>query len=418
MKSRHERIEYIRNVCRSAENENSEIYTIKGWKGENINKKIISIPTEYLMFRIENSRTDIQQLEYIRKNNLNANFFDDPEAVKVQQAQEEILSGMIDAKGLLDDIKLRRQDDPCIITYDGYLVNGNRRTAALKSIHETYIKCVVLPEDASPKDIYLLEQQLQISQDFREEYHWINELMNIKRGKEDKRLGFTDQQLANNLRITERELKKKLDMFTLVEAFLIWKKVPNAYNYHKLTDTEQIFIELEKEIKRCGKDSAKIEQLKNLVFTLIENRPKKGRLYDHVRNIFRNIDIIIEKISDTQNNEKTKEIPPISFGNLFDEILNVDKVSIKSDAFKDSDEAAKKAFLLIDIIEDAKAEKKDKEATDYVDEAVKKALRELNGLVVTNETSNIPGIKNKLKEIIKISQKLLVNIETIESKEI
>jgi len=100
---------------------------------------------------------------------------------------------------LFEDLKSRGQDQPAIITYDGYLVNGNRRTAALKFLGERYIDCVVLPEDTSPKDIYELEQRLQISEDFKEDYHWINELRNIRRGIEDKRFEYSENEMAKNL---------------------------------------------------------------------------------------------------------------------------------------------------------------------------------------------------------------------------
>jgi len=96
MKSREERIEYIQRVTDAAneDNSNKNFYTIKNWRGKPLYRKIVQIDSEYLMFRIENSRTEIQQLAHIRKNTLNKDFFSDPESINSQEAQENILINM------------------------------------------------------------------------------------------------------------------------------------------------------------------------------------------------------------------------------------------------------------------------------------------------------------------------------------
>ena len=112
--------------------------------------------------------------------------FSDPESKLAQETQEKILNSMVlDKKDFLNDLRTRKQVEPAIITYDGYIINGNRRTAALKHLGEEYITCVVLPEDATKQEIYELEQEMQLAREFKEPYHWINELKNIKRGATD-----------------------------------------------------------------------------------------------------------------------------------------------------------------------------------------------------------------------------------------
>lgn len=55
---------------------------------------------------------------------LSRNLFTDPESSKAQEAQEVILLEMITATGkeFLDDLDVRGQKDPAIITYDGYII--------------------------------------------------------------------------------------------------------------------------------------------------------------------------------------------------------------------------------------------------------------------------------------------------------
>jgi len=423
MKSRQERIEHIKRSCEATNKEKSpNSYPIKYWRGGRLNRNIIRIDSDYLMFRIENSRTEIQQLAYIKRNSSPKELFDDPESLAAQKAQQEILLEMIKSKGkdFVEDLRNRKQEEPCIITYDGYLVNGNRRTAALKDMDVRFIECVVLPEDATPKDIYALEQQLQISQDFREEYHWINELKNIRRGKEDKKLGFTDKQLAENLRLDVGELKVKLRMLDLIDAFLHWKGKVGEYDYQRLDDTEEIFRQLEKATKKCGKDTAKREKLQNAVFTLVEKRPPTGRLYGHVMALIKDFDKIQEKVSSSEKNDNP-EIDNQDNKNqaedvdLLSQLLNENNNNFP-DIFSEPGNAAENSERLMEAIEDVKAENKEKRDTEAVYEGVSTALRELQGLIIDQDTAKINSIINKLKQIIETSSRLLKDAQTLEKK--
>lgn len=419
MKSREERIEHIRRVFKTA-NEDETIknyYTIKNWRGKPLYRKIIQIDCEFLMYRIENSRTEIQQLTYIRKNSLSKDLFNDPESYFAQEAQEAILIEMVRSKGkdLLEDLKIRKQDDACIITYDGYIVNGNRRTAAIKYLGDRYIDCIVLPEDTSIKDIYSLEQQLQISQDFREDYHWINELKNIRKGLNDRRLEFTEKELASNLRLELRDLKIKLRMLDLIDAFLIWKKIPGEYDYPKLDDAKEIFQQLEKASKKYAKDPVKRESLQNAVFTLIEERPPAGRLYNYVMELFRSFDQVSQRISNESDKEDSSkkvgsvnETPP----DILDDLLREDDNSV-SQIFDNHENASENASKLIEVIADVQAENKEKRDTEAAYEAVSSALRELQGLTIDNYTAKISSIKNKLEQIISASNRLLDEANSI-----
>jgi len=418
MKAREERIEQIRQACQAAEKSNAPTSPIKPWRSVRLDRKIIRLDCDYLMFRVDNSRTEIQQLTYIKKKGLSEDHFNDPESYTAQKSQEEILLEMIHTRGkdLLDDLSKRKQDDPCIITYDGYIVNGNRRTAALKELGIRYIECVVLPEDATPKDIYSLEQQLQISQDFREDYHWINELKNIRRGREDKSLKFSEKELADNLRLEVSELRKKLRMLELVDAFLIWKGLKNQYDYPQLDDTEEIFRQLEKALKKYHKDRARQEQLQNEVFTLIEYKPSTGRLYGHVTALIKNFDQIQKRLTEEQkaSNETKKDggNEPTNSDSLLDQLIGTEEKN-DSSSFHDANNAEENSNKLLEAIADVTAENKERSSTEAVYEGVSKALRELQGLVIDQDTAKIDSILNKLDQIIQVSQCILMDIKSL-----
>ena len=275
MKNLTERMELIKSRINTVEKEQRsghpiETFTIKGWRETNITKPVIKLDTDYLMFRIDNSRTLRQQLHYLHINGLPTNFFSDPESKEVQQAQEEILKELIhnsaNGQNFINDLKTG-QDEPAIITFEGYLVNGNRRVAALKELGTQFINCVVLPEDTTKKDIYSLEHLLQISEDFKEEYHWLNELLNFHQGINDKSLHYTEDQMVKVFKIRKTELETKLRMMGLVEEFLYWKGIPKQYDYDRLDNAEEAFKQLEKGVKGI-KSEFKRQELTHAVFHL------------------------------------------------------------------------------------------------------------------------------------------------------
>jgi len=427
MKGLNERVDFIRKVICEAEKNvkkgnTPRTYTIRGWRETYLVKPIIKLHVDYLMFRIGNSRTLRQQISYLSNNpDLSDDFFKDPEASVVQKAQEEILLSMINSsstgKDFLEDLDSRGQDEPTIITFEGYLVNGNRRTAALKDIGKEFVDCVVLPEDATKRDIYALEHLLQISEDFKEDYHWINELINFYQGIHDQSLSFNKDQMAKSFRIKRSELEKKLRTMDLVSEFLSWKGIPNHYDYEKLDYAEQPFKELEKATKKTA-DEHERQELIHAVFNLLEEPPTKGRLYSHVTSLIREWGIVYPRIIDELKQDTTRAVDDssetiISQGDvLLDEIIEVSEEA-GIDVFSNSDNAEEMSKIILETVADVKAEKKEQGEVEAVYEGVSSALRELQSLVVDVSSTKLESTKNKLEQIITVTKKLLDQIAKV-----
>src|SRR5699024_11000532 len=121
-----------------------------------------------------------------------------------QEEQYEILRNQEGFNDLKIDLAERKQREPAVVTSDGILINGNRRTAALRSLYldddnqsARYVKCLVLPEDATPAELLELETELQVARDFKEEYSWINEAFLIEELFD--RLGKDFDKVANRM---------------------------------------------------------------------------------------------------------------------------------------------------------------------------------------------------------------------------
>jgi hypothetical protein len=102
---------------------------------------------------------------------------EDPEGEGAQAAVAALLratQGFDDLKQNLDDDSQR---EPGIVTRQGRLINANTRAVALRDLGEEYVEVAVLPVDATLGEIYDLELDLQVAEDYRQDYSFTNELL-------------------------------------------------------------------------------------------------------------------------------------------------------------------------------------------------------------------------------------------------
>ena len=124
-----------------------------------------------------------------RSHRIKAQLESDPKAAKLiesnpesDDAQEVIAKLLRETAGfeaLKQNLKDEGQKDPGIITRDGLLVNANTRAVALSDLGVEYIEVAVLPSDAQPDEIYDLELDLQVAQDYKTDYSFTNEMLFI-----------------------------------------------------------------------------------------------------------------------------------------------------------------------------------------------------------------------------------------------
>lgn len=160
---------------------------LPAWPRHDKDLPAVDLDVDWVRFSVTNHRTRAEQEKVRKEPGHESLFSQDPLGDSAQQAQYEILASQERFEELRQDLKNRRQQEPAIVTPEGVLVNGNRRAAALRSLlHDDahldsrYIRCLVLPDDANPDEIVLLETELQVAKDYKEQYSWINEAMLIE----------------------------------------------------------------------------------------------------------------------------------------------------------------------------------------------------------------------------------------------
>ena len=189
-------------------------------KSKSHERRIESVPIGLLRYRKDNGRIASDVMNYERLNG--------PLDERDDGAQK-LLRNFLEKKHpemteiLIKSIEHTGQNEPAIITCDGFLINGNRRKMALESLLERhrgddkykYMKVVILPgpgDEGGPPtllEIERLENRYQLQSEGKSEYYGFDRALSIKR---KMNLGFSlEEQLKDDpryVRATEQELKK------------------------------------------------------------------------------------------------------------------------------------------------------------------------------------------------------------------
>lgn len=292
------RLEYIRD-----QNPSSQIGTHKiEFQGESKYYPVYRLPTDMPKYRLANGRTQAAQKEYIALHpNAGADFFTrDLESEEAQRVQDGLLQKMLKTAGLLAYFKSRpSQLDPIILSSEGFVVNGNRRLCAFrllynqdKKFYETYshVDAVLLPT-ADEKDIDELEANLQVRQDIRADYTWIDRAMMMRERMEKHKYQIKD--LARLYELSVNQITEYLDMLTYAEQWL--RSRDNEGKYSELEGKgEYAFRQLCKNRKKLPREESR-ELLRIISFALIDD-PEGGRVYDAIPDSAKYLDPISVKL--------------------------------------------------------------------------------------------------------------------------
>ena len=360
------------------------------FQGEVKELPLLRVDLNLPKYRLANIRTKALQLEYLADNpKLKKDFFKvDPESDKVQAVQHELLLKLVDEKKLLSYFKKRKQEQPIILDENGYVVNGNRRLCAWRTLNKdnpqkySYFKkieVVVLPR-CTEEDILDLEAYLQIHEDIRAEYSWTAKAIAFRELRENEELKLSDKKIATIYQIKINEIKEMIDALDYAEEFLNEIGEPNKYE--KVIKDNYAFMEIVKGRKKLNNNIEK-ELFKELSFLYISKPEGLGRSYGAVKNIKKFLPALTKNIRSEFN------LPEGESG-----VQKLTKI-LKKD--NDRDEIHS---LLCETIEDEKNRHKVKKSKDLTIIEVKKAATSLvNAINGYKKESNIKGIKEHINSI-------------------
>lgn len=246
--------------------------------GEVKTLQVYKIPINYLIYNIRNGRFAAELLAKEERLNrkLDASVAEDAKMIQdllLKQNESE-------TEALKDDLRRNGQLDPGIITFDGAVINANRRMAILSLLFDQarepkfqYLNVARLPQNVDEKDLWRIEAGLQFAKDFRLEYGPVNELLKLKEGINR---GLTPKDISRSLlgRYTPKKVDEKLEILKLIESYLEFIGKPGEYylvqderNVEKFNSLQSIVVA---PLKRNDKNKSEIAKLGTLAFLMIE----------------------------------------------------------------------------------------------------------------------------------------------------
>lgn len=258
-----ERAEYLKAKIQSS----PRTAALPAWPRADKDLPLVELEVSWIRFSTLNHRTRAEQLRYSRVKNTPELFTRDPLGGAAQAAQYEILRAQKGFLELKEDLAERKQQENATVTADGVVINGNRRAAALRSLFEDdsrldarYVRCLVLPADATPEELLALETELQVAKDFKQDYSWVNQALLIEELYEANNRDF--DRVARMMHRKASELKDDYEKIQQVNQLV---QLSGGARLHvEFEENESAFDELAKHIR--SKPAAEKQAVRSVYF--------------------------------------------------------------------------------------------------------------------------------------------------------
>lgn len=382
----------------------------------------IDVPLEFPLYNIGSGRTHRAQSEWMERHGKASDFFADPEDTDVQLAQHQILCDMIEQEGLAADLVRRHQRNPIVLTFDGFIVDGNRRVCALREQGEAEnVQGVVLPEDATRPEIYETELELQMAKETRARYNWIDQALHVHYGVRE--LGENQHSVAQRMNVPDADIEAILRRLSLVDLYLDWLGMPRAY--HRVPpESEQAFIELgDREARQQFRSMPEVRQRAARLACFAVIRHEAGgymdvrRVADSIRNsptelisrvrerlpddLRERLDIPIEGPStESQDGDLLSELAASEdhlSPTLGAELLNV---------VQRPEDAAAAAPVLMEVAEEIADEQREAQGQLEPLRKIERALKLLQSVRIGDDTSRLDRVAERLAEVVAETDRL------------
>lgn len=261
----------------------------------NLNGRIEELPvyrfsTDLLTFNLENTRFEIQKMKDERENGaIDQNTEKGRNRIKdLLLNTPNTISLSSDSKLLKEDILKHGQKEPGIITYDGAVLNGNRRLACLLHLNDEfsdrkyrYFIAARLPEGTSEEEMFRIEADLQWANDFKIDYNSLNKYMMLRKAQERWHMGV--KEIAQLTREKEGKVKDMIDELRLIEEYLK-NNTKNPNDFSQIWGQTENFtdaVKLIRAYKERGNAGKELTAYKKVFFWLIDENIKNPNTIKH-----------------------------------------------------------------------------------------------------------------------------------------
>lgn len=214
------------------------------------------IATWITRYEAENGENSLSGLSKDLYNRILENFIVDSNPESIQKTQKNIL--------------LVGQREPGVTLTDGRIVDGNRRFTCLRRIQResaepVYFETVLMDMDAQVdrKQIKQLELAIQHGEEKKVDYDQIDYAIGTYRDIVQTKL-LTVEEYAASANETAAEVKKRLELATLICEFLDYIRLPEQYHVARDFQVFDMFKEMIVLLRQL--DKTEQQELKEIVF--------------------------------------------------------------------------------------------------------------------------------------------------------
>lgn len=342
-----------------------------------------SIPTSLLQYNHDNRRfnLEIQEEEIKLGRKLDPTSKDD-----VKKIKELLLLDQTEAKKLKDDLKrIGEQTEVGAISFDGVVINGNRRMATLEKLYSEdpnkkweNLWAVRLPKDISEKDLWRIEAGLQLSKEKVADYGPVNNLLMISEGK---KAGLSHSEIAASMYgWTDKQVATDLERLDLIDIFLQFFGQPKNYGLIKRFRLHEHFIDIQKGLVQKLKDAG---------------APKK--------ELTKKLEIVFVFLKANIDNPNTISITHYDVRNICKILQDEKSTNALTDSFQEYKDIRKVPVeKLIDNLDKAIDVKKNRDDKEKPGKLIDRAISALNNIDRTGKHFKEEEVKRKLKELLNI----------------
>lgn len=265
------------------------------YRGERKSFNVWEIPMECLIYNQYNGRIGSVVKSYEKQNHkLNPELTEDTVLIEkfLWQSKEDKNEKTMNSLKKVGQLKFG------IVTSDGVIVDGNRRGSLMNKILKDpkatqeekdrckYFRAVILPENATKKDILQLETSFQMGEDEKVDYNPIEKYLKCK-DLEDA--GFTRDEIASFMDIKKKDVDTNLEILALMDEYLSFYEYDGIYTMAE--GHEDSFQKLNIALKQYnagvanmwGVTPADVNNLKAVSFDYI----RLGMAQNDIRDLFR-----------------------------------------------------------------------------------------------------------------------------------
>lgn len=255
--------------------------------------EVFNVKNEIPKFRMQNGRIRHQILRLMSDNTTSA-ILSDATSAAAQDLIAQQLQPLLSERNL--DVLMQKsgvQQSPLLLTHDGIVVNGNRRLAYMRSVNfaDDYVEVARLPEGTDDLEIRNIELTLQMAEEGKSEYAWVNQILTIR---DNMRAGMTEKQLIEAMvGHKPSDVKKMIRMVALIDDFLSRRGTPEDYS--AIGDQKYFFLELQKHAEK-NKSGASRDALLWAAVNYFDHSPEdssQGRSFLKIGQVGKHIPSII-----------------------------------------------------------------------------------------------------------------------------